>query len=254
MGKQRKVLWMAVFGALLVCFVGIPVGLRLTKPPLTDSMNCREDGNLPAHTVVLIDQSDPFDETDTEWVWQLIYDEAQSLKKHGKLTVIGINADDPDQGHEVFSRCSPGSPKTANPIFENPRFIKQDWQQRFERQMQANVADLMLKRLSPFSPLIEHFKGIERRSDFRKNISERRIVVISDLYQHSSLYSMYDSGLNANQFDQASSNLEFPKLEGIEFALFRVDRQRKLRGSELISFWKEFLMENGADEPQIIRG
>ncbi|KCZ82561.1 hypothetical protein HJA_17607 [Hyphomonas jannaschiana VP2] len=242
-------MWVGLFVALLACFSGIPIGLQLTRPPEVNGQNCRVDGILPAHTVVLIDQSDPFDQTDVDWAWQLIFDEAQALRKNGRLTVIGINEEDPDEGIQVFSRCSPGSPKSANPIFENPQFIRMDWEDKFEKFMRLEVSELMLNKQSPVSPLAEHIRGIQRRSDFRDTVGNRRIVVISDLYQNSNAYSMYNSGLNRKKFKTALETMEFPDLEGVTVALFRVDRKRQLKGSDLIQFWTTVL---GEDEHAIV--
>lgn len=250
---ERKALWIALFAILFICFSGIPIVLRLTKPPEIGAENCRYDGVLPAHTVVLIDQSDPFDDADAKWAWQLIFDEAKQLRKYGRLTVLGINEERPEQGVEVFSRCSPGSPSRANPIFENPRFIRQDWKQKFEGAMQDEVADLMLNKRSKVSPLIEHIRGILRRSDFRTGAPRRRIVIVSDLYQNSGAYSMYDSGLNQTRFDRALADIEFPEMEDVEFALFRVDRDRAISGQDLIQFWTDTLTEKGASKVEIIR-
>lgn len=250
---QRKSMWTALFGILLMCFAGIPIGLQLTRPPAVDGQNCRLDGVLPAHTIVLIDQSDPFNESDVEWVWQLVFDEAQALKKNGRLTVLGINEDDSDQGAQVFSRCSPGSPRSANPIFENPQFIQQDWEQKFEKFMREEVQKLMLNRQSEVSPLAEHIRGIQRRADFRDATGHRRIVIVSDLYQNSPQYSMYKSGLNDPAFGQMLDQIEFPDLEGVEIALFRVDRKRQIRGADLVAFWTEFLSNRAHANVEIIR-
>ena len=250
---QRKSMWTALFVMLLLCFAGIPIGMQLTRPPEVDLENCRIDGVLPAHTVVLIDQSDPFSDSDVEWAWQLIFDEAQALKKNGRLTVLGINSDDPDQGVEVFSRCSPGSPRNANPIYENPQFIRQDWEQKFEQFMRAEVSRLMLNSQSPVSPLVEHLRGIQRRADFRDAAENRKILIISDLYQNSNLYSMYDHGLNTSRFDAALDDAQFPDLTGVEVALFRVDRKRQIRGSDLVAFWTDVLSQRAHADVTIVR-
>ncbi len=249
----NKAKWNFLFAAVLVCFAGIPIALAVTRPPATSAENCRLDGRLPAHTVVLIDQSDPFQEADVEWAWQLIFDEAQALRKHGRLTVMGINADNPDQGTIVFSRCSPGSPRRANPVFENPKFIQQDWEDKFQTSLQSRVADLILKNRSPVSPLIEHMRGIHRRTDFTDAVEERRIVLVSDLYQNSSTYSTYDSGLNQKRFEEAMYAIEFPNFEGVEVALFRVDRKRSIRGADLIEFWQATLGDGAGASVEVIR-
>lgn len=253
MKRQNKTGWMLGFALLLLGFAGIPIALVATKPPPTDKENCRTDGAVPAHTVVLVDQSDPFESSDVDWAWQLMFDEAKALKKHGRLTILGIDAENPDQGHEVFSRCSPGSPNQANPIFENPRFIEQDWEAKFETEMRSHVESLMLTNQAPQSPLVEHIRGILRRADFRAEMPERRIVIISDMYQHSDNYSMYNSGLNRELMDRAASAIEFPNMTGATVAIFRVDRKTKLKGSDIIAFWQDVLAQHGAGSVEVIR-
>jgi hypothetical protein len=253
MKRQNKSAWIIGFSLLLAGFAGIPAALIATKPPATDTDNCRRDGSLPAHTVVLVDQSDPFDETDVNWAWQLMFEEAKMLKKHGRLTIMGIDAENPDYGKEVFSRCSPGSPSRANPIFENPRFIEQDWELKFEDQMRGRISELMLTDQAPRSPLAEHIKGILRRSDFRPSMEHRRILIISDMYQHSDAFSMYNSGLNKEAMIKAMSAMEFPPLNGAEIAIFRVDRKGQLKGQDINEFWKSVLGQSGAANVEVIR-
>ena len=222
MKRPNKTAWNIAALGLVLCFLAIPAGLYLTKPPPTDTANCRKDNVIPAHTIVLIDQSDPFDEADVDWVWQLIFDEAKALKKHGRLTILGIDSEVPERGKQVFSRCSPGSPSRANPLYEHPGFIQQDWETKFEETMRERVSELMLTDQAPQSPLLEHMRGILRRADFRTDMPLRRIVIISDLYQHSSNYSMYNSGLNMPLMDKAAEAIEFPDFAGTSVALFRV--------------------------------
>lgn len=253
MKRQNKFGWIAGFSVLLLGFIAIPVALIGTKPPETDTENCRRDGVIPAHTIVLVDQSDPFEPADVDWAWQLMFDEAKALKKHGRLTIVGIDAENPDQGASVFSRCSPGSPNQANPIFENPRFIEQDWKTKFEQLMRERTEELMLHDQAPQSPLLEHMRGILRRADFRTEAPLRRIVIISDMYQHSDAYSMYNSGLNRELFDRAAERIEFPDMSGVTVAIFRVDRKTKLKGADIIAFWQDALAAHNVGSVEIIR-
>lgn len=252
-GKTRKPLWIAIFVILLACFVTIPMALVATRPPLANEDNCRTDGVVPAHTVVLIDQSDPFKESDVEWVWQLIFDEAKALAKYGRLTVLGIDAEHPDDGLEAFSRCSPGAANRANPLYENPTFINEDWKSKFENEMKENVGELMLSSSAPKSPLAEHLKGILRRNDFRPGMETRRIILISDLHQNSDTYSNYKKGTQTEPFISYLESIEFPDLADVQVAIFRIDRDSELSPAELRKFWSEALGHFHVAKIQFVR-
>ena len=72
--------WRGLIALMVTGVFGLFAAAALTAPPATmGDTACRLDRNDPAHTVVLIDQSDPFNENDMDWVATPIDGEARAL-------------------------------------------------------------------------------------------------------------------------------------------------------------------------------
>jgi hypothetical protein len=155
--------------------------------------------------------------------------------------------------HSGFSRCSPGSPTVANPLYENPRFIEADWKNKFEEQMRKDVASLMLSKQAPRSPLAEHIRGIVRRVDFQPAVGDRTIIIVSDLHQNSDAWSHYKSGTKVEPFLAYLDGIEFPDLAGVHFKVFRVDRDSPLKPAALREFWSATLSHFHAGSVEFVR-
>ena len=120
--------WRGAIGTMLASVFGLFALMAFNQPPaLNDDTHCRVDRKDPAHTILLIDQSDPFTDNDLGWVQEFVDAEARSLPRYGRLTVMTPNAADPYDPRIVFTRCSPGSAEDANPILSNPRMVEDTW-------------------------------------------------------------------------------------------------------------------------------
>ncbi len=238
-------------GVVGLFFAAIFYFVFVTRPEPSDSRNCRIDGIVPAHTVVLIDQSDPFSRTDTDWTWNLVMDEARALPKHGRLTVFPIETETPGDLVASFGRCSPGSPANANPLYENPGDIRREWERDFEGDLRLTLENLMLQTSAPTSPLMEQIEGIIARYDFSSRNEGRRLIIISDLMQRSSYYSFYESGADWERF--AATDPSVPNLRGVEVAVFVARRNSGLSEAELIGFWKKYFEAAGAESFEVLR-
>ena len=113
-----------------VWFVCVLVAFN-RSPTLDLETACRADHHDPAHTILLIDQSDPFKPNDLGWVTEFMDAEARMLPKYGRLTVVTPNAASPYDLIEVYTHCSPGSSKETNPLTQNPRMIEDAWREEF---------------------------------------------------------------------------------------------------------------------------
>lgn len=241
--------WRVSIGAMFAVVFGLFTVVAFNQPPtLIAETGCKSDRQDPAHTIVLIDQSDPFSENDIEWVFELINDEAHSLPKYGRLTVLTPNAANPYAPNRVFSKCTPGSGTNANPITQNPKMIEAKWEETFHDPLLADVRIAMLDTRQDNSPLSEAVFAISDRADFQPDAEERRLVVVSDLMQHSSDFSFYKTGADYDAFLQSKLAEAFPRLEGVKVVSRVVPRQMyDLPMGEVKAFWRAYFAETGAN-------
>ena len=241
--------WRSAIALMLTSVFGLFAAAAIHQPPATDSeTGCRLDREDPAHTIVLVDQSDPFNATDLDWVRSLLDGEARGLERYGRLTVIVPNSASPYDPVQVFSGCSPGSGEEANPIFQNPKMIQQAWQRKFHAPLTERTDEALRDTVAPSSPLMEAMYTIADRPDFQAHVPARRLILVSDLMQHSPGFSMYKSGADGEAW--AASGLADMRagLEGVEVVARIVPRQQyALPLGEVKAFWQSWFAAAGAD-------
>ncbi|KCZ93935.1 hypothetical protein HJO_01130 [Hyphomonas johnsonii MHS-2] len=230
-----------VFGLFALVAFNIP-------PSLMAETSCRMDRKDPAHTVILLDQSDPFNPNDLDWVHEFVDNEARALPKYGRLTVMTPNAADPFQPKVIFVKCSPGSIADANPITQNPKMIESAWQKTFYQPLIAEIEHALQDTRQPSSPLFEALYTISDRADFQASSENRRVVVVSDLMQHSDAFSFYKVGADYDAYLDSKLAGTKPNMDHVQVVARIVPRQiYDLPIADVKAFWRAYFTDAGAE-------
>ncbi len=240
--------WRSAIALMLSSVFALFAAAAMYQPPATDSeTNCRLDRRDPAHTIVLVDQSDPFDSVDLDWVYALLEEEARGLERYGRLSVAVPNSESPYDPQIVFSACSPGSAAAANPLWQNPRMVEQAWANRFREPLVRRADEVLKDTVAPSSPLMEAIFTLAARPDFKDRDASRRMVIVSDLIQHSRDFSMYRNGADYDAYQASALERMRPQLEGVAVTARIMPRpQYDLPLSEVKLFWQRWFDETGA--------
>ncbi|MEM7768464.1 MAG: hypothetical protein AAF253_13415 [Pseudomonadota bacterium] len=231
----------SVFGLFAVAAFNAP-------PPLNADNRCKADRKDPAHTVLLIDQSDPFTPNDINWVRALVDEEARTLRKYGRLTVMVPNAADPYNPSVIFAQCSPGSADQANPLLANPRMIEDTWRETFYQPLIGEIERALASKEQPASPLSEALYAISDRADFQSGNKDMRLVLVSDLMQHSEDFSFYRKGADLSAFNETRLSETRPNLAGVDVVARIVPRQEyDLPMGDVKAFWRTYFEQTGAN-------
>jgi hypothetical protein len=246
--EKGPLFWRLSIAAMLSSVVGLFSFAAFNQSPAVHAATgCRIDGKMPAHVVLLIDQSDPFQPNDLGWVQQLADGEARALPRHGRLTVMTPNAGNPFTPNLLFSACSPGSAADANSLFQNPRMIEQAWQTKLMKPLLATLDAAMQEKVQPASPLSEALYAIADRADFQESAGARRLVVVSDLMQHSEAYSFYRTGADYQAYLASRLAETKPRLDSVDVIARIVPRQMyDLPLSDVKAFWRAYFSDAGA--------
>jgi hypothetical protein len=241
--------WRSAIALMLTSVFGLFAAAAIHQPPATDpETGCRLDREDPVHTIVLVDQSDPFNATDLEWVRTLLDGEARSLPRHGRLTLVVPNSASPYDPVQVFTGCSPGSAAESNPIFQNPKMIAAAWERKFHAPLMVQADESLRDTVAPSSPLMEAMYTLADRPDFQGQVPVRRLILVSDLMQHSPGFSMYKSGADADAWADSGLADMRAGLEGVEVVARIVPRQEyPLPLGDVKAFWRDWFGAAGAD-------
>lgn len=252
MPRQREKgpwFWRGMIATMLASVFGLFAVAAFSAPPaVVAETNCRIDRKDPAHTIVLIDQSDPFGENDIAWVHDLIDAEARALPRNGRLTVVMPNATVPHAPKQLHSACSTGSPDRANPILSNPQMVADTWRELFYLPLEASVEAALKDTRQPASPLMEALYAVADRPDFKAAQQGRRLILVSDLMQHSDGFSFYRMGADLVAFEETRLAGEVPSFAGVDVVARIVPRQEyDLPMTEVRAFWSIWFSQAGAE-------
>ncbi|MYC80537.1 MAG: hypothetical protein F4X19_00415 [Acidobacteria bacterium] len=147
----------------------------------------REGFEVPGHTAILIDTSNEIPAEDAKLAFQRIdawtRNSAPFLQR---LSIFGLPESANDRVVRSFgSWCVPKDGTEANRIYENPVYVEAQFR-RFLATLQDVFRELVGREESARSPIVETMAGLVQRNDDLDSI-----VLVSDMLQHTSLWSYY---------------------------------------------------------------
>lgn len=236
----QNILWGAVI-LLVLATIGVILAWFFTHRPMpVDQLNCQVSGVVPAHSIILIDQSDPFNADDRLWVEKELDDAARELPRYSRATLLGLRRTSYQLTGD-FRRCTPGSPNDVDELTGNRGFVEVEWRERFYEPMRAAAEDIMRDAEEPRSPLIEALESIAGRADFTAEQQQRRIVIVSDMVQNSEAFSFLESGISWSAFQHTPLYGSLPDLRGVEIEVHIVPRRGSSIPPERIrAFWRHY--------------
>ena len=158
------------------------------------------------------------------------------------------NAADPYDPKVIHVACSPGSAAEANPLFSNPKMVEQTWQNDFYKPLIEKVETALMDTRQPSSPLTEAIYSIADRADFQEGRTQRRVVLVSDLMQHSDGFSFYKVGANYDAYLGSSLAESKPRMNHVQVVARVVPRQiYDLPMADVKAFWRAYFTEAGAE-------
>lgn|GEM_PF-4547463 len=230
-----------VAGIAAVCFRPEPIDPE-TGCPATDRAP-------PAHTIILVDETDSFTPGELRYARDLIRTEYFWLPTGGKLTVRNIMAA-PEDDHEV-NICRMRDASSALGIMVNPEAL----QRTFERLAGAQLNELLdgLEHVEPqpASPILEAVGATVDRADFGRGIDDRRLVIHSDFAQHSDLVSHYSDG--GYDMDEEATDVLWRDMSGVHVRLHYIPRRSlsSIQGRRHQAFWTRWFEDMEVEDVEL---
>ena len=201
---------------------------------------------IAAHTVLLVDKTDPLSEVQKEGLHLVIKGIKKRLKQYELFSIYLITADTVNNPPLVFSLCNPGN--DPNPIYENIRNVKKRYDEQFGRPLDAILRELMKGTTSPQSPILEVITNIAGAPSFSNRL-ERNLVIFSDLLQNVSTYSHYGKLADYKEFLKLSyASTVKTDLSAVTITVHYIERPRDAQhqGKKHIYFWREYFQDSGS--------
>ena len=201
-------------------------GLLEVQPPLTER-----------RTAVLIDSTDRIPETHRALIGNWFQEGfTRTLIRFERVAIFEVRPQHethhPMLNEPYFDQCAP--PIKANKWIENPRLVRQNFEQNFMKKKLQVIGALASQEEARWSPIVEVIHELFERYD--------RIVLVSDLMQNTPECSLYRSRLQrqglvgCRQF----SLRRFDK-KSLEVVYLKRRKIARLQGKYLLDNWHDFM-------------
>jgi hypothetical protein len=226
--------------------------------PYFDSSNCKTIGeNNPRRKpvpqyVILIDQSEPLSETQKKYTYKFIEDLIfNGLQSGDMISLFTFHKDKYYALEPIICLCKPQA--KSNLIYENPRKIREYLEQHFLNPLGQILNEELSKSFGLESPILEAIQSVSRSREIDRNDKGRHMIIISDLLQHTPMYSMYrDEITDFDNFGRSnhkySSEIQ-PDLSGWDITiiyLLRNNAKEIQSSNDHIKFWLQYFQKSGA--------
>ena len=245
--------WLILGLVVFLLFVAV-VWIDLSNNDTIANSTCRNPDKIEAHTIFLLDFSDPIEnEVDRQVIKDSIRIQKDAISVGGKITLLLVTQ---SLYEPVYEECKPQDPKN---LIRNKQWScgvtlggidksRKEESNRFcnfEADLEKITAKLNKRAedsVLPSSPLIESIIDISsKRADFDSR-KARKIILFSDLLQNTDQYSFYSGRgpqpvatevVKKHNVDLTSVKIEIPPMQ----------RQKSSKAKQ---FWLAFFRETNA--------
>ena len=241
-----------VLGAVAIVAVAALMLLRPEPVPRDPETLCPEAGPSRV-TAILVDTTDRVGPTSRADILGRLDDLAASSRADEMMVAYETSrvAVDGDLFPPRLTVCNPGDPDAANPLISNPELIRRRLEEGFRRPLDLLFRELLDRDRADVSPLLENVQAISVTLFARRAHAEapKRLILVSDLMQHSEHLSLYRGSLDYDAFDRTvGADALRTNLQDVEIEILFVQRREHERFDDarsLIEFWERWFEAQG---------
>jgi hypothetical protein len=211
--------------------------------------NCRSDGFLPRDTVILIDATEAVSEAQFEDLSNQLKLIVSDSTIYERFTIYFLR-DEPDRFQPKLTVCDPGTGENLSSATNNLRKLKKTWKESFEAPLKNSIDGLDEVSPSTSSPIMEMIKYVGLRTFARSNSPDKRLILVSDMVEHTDSYSQYrNRNFNFDSLAKAPYFREMrPRLNEVTIKLLYIERPSlsEIQGNDHVTkFWQPFVRRSG---------
>jgi hypothetical protein len=170
-----------------------------------------------------------------------------SLKK-GELLDLSLLDPAALSATTKFAQCNPGNGSDLNDLTGNVRLARDRWAKDFDTPLEAALKSAVGAGDAATSPIMAGIQklAVERMVGTRDRSLPTRLVVISDMLEHTQYFSSYKSGADFAAFQQSDASRRFSTdLGGAEVEIWMVQRPKEPADTRaLANFWAQWVAAN----------
>jgi len=209
---------------------------------------CREDGFITTENVILIDATDSFNSTQALMVKKELKSIIENSTIDSRFSLYVINKNISDE-KPLLELCNPGDGGDKSELTSNKRRLLKTWQDNFYKKIITQVDLLIDLNVAESSPIMETIKYASVNSFYDSVAKTKKLILVSDLLQHTRNYSHYKESINYDTFSSRSiANSLAPSLKDVDIEILYLYRAKDAnkQNRKHISFWEQYFSDVGA--------
>ena len=246
-------LWMITIIGCLGLVVGVAVvAQNLIAKSKIDEVTLCHSGGPHNVTSILLDLTDPLSETQQVRLKTILSNEV-SGSSVDTMIALGIVSENPSRWGAMFAKCKPASGQDANSLYENPAIIAARYDREFTTPIQSTLQSMLTGASEKQSPIMEALQSLVAETpNFSQARGHRKIVIVSDMLQHSNYLSFY-RGQGWDYFvGEVGERRLAGNLAGVTIEILRIPRSGKIPSNEITEgFWARYFDKQGSRPPSV---
>lgn len=223
-----------------------------SDPEVDEATLCPKTGPT-AHLAILVDTTDPMSFTQIEAARQQIERKIANAAVHTRISFGTVNPDIDMRSGTFFSMCKPQSGADASILTQNPQMVEYRFRNEFAGPVYEAMDKMMRVPEAQSSPIMEAAQEFATRiPGFTITEVPRELVLMSDLVQHSDIFSFYRGG-DWNSFQAAGGPTHFGSAySGATVTVLRIPRLPE-KNAIIDDFWVRYFDAQGFDGIRVIQ-
>lgn len=207
---------------------------------------CRPEGP-GSQTIVLVDATDALHPLTQTEILTLLEDVADGVPTNGLLELRTLEPGE-QRSEVLFALCNPGTGEELSEITAAPALARKRWVDSFNAPLEAAMAQVVSASQADSSPIMAALQqiAVERLTSARDRATPSRIIVISDMLEHTPDFSIYQSGPDFAAFEQSrSARANATNLSAAEVEIWYLHRETRFSSVDVVQFWTQWVSESG---------
>ena len=189
--------------AIIVVLVGY--GVLSEGPVALQENGCPVDRPPSSKVVVLIDQTDTFSAVQAVDIENQFNAVKQSIPRYGELVIYTIKESLLTLPVPVARACNPGNAHDVDRMTESIVRAENTWRESFDEPFRRVLTSVLNPSEASASPIIETIQAVTVAEFGPVKLDQvpKRLVLISDLLQHSKAMSHYSGDVDFVKFENS---------------------------------------------------
>lgn len=238
---------LAAVSLSLISGVGYFAYGAYTRPGINKDTMCPTAGPVEIKAL-LIDTTDPITAKTLTDARNKFKEEVGATKIGGLIEIYGLTQNK-GQLTKMFSGCNPGDGSSVDMWTNNPRLQQRRWEEAFGKPLGEVEGQIQQGRGGAQSPIMAAIQQIKLTAfdPYRALNVPKKLIVMSDMIEHTDVYSQYRSGTDFKVYKASPAYADFrTSLDHIDFKIWYINRGiDRFMTVAHPNFWAEWVRDNG---------